>query len=425
MMPLLAAIPLILLVVLAVGCAVYYAVVLQKVALTRRLVPLLSVGLDDSNELVLHQRVAVVIPAHNEEELIAACAQTLACQDFPGELRVIFVLDRCSDHTERVLRETVGDDDRFEIIVNEHCPDGWAGKVHACHVGSVRARELDADYFLFADADCAFEPECIRAAVAMIRRRRVGMLSLLPTLANDRTFERLDQPAAGVELLRQFPLHRVNRRTKPKRFANGQFMLFSAEAYETIGGHEAVKDSILEDLAFARLAVDVVPRVRIGVLMADGLLRCKMYESRAEFQRGWRRIFIEAAYCQPRELRKHAWRLRLSGVVFPIAAPLAFAAGAIVATMGDKPLAYALGIAGGSATFMFFFAMFVIYRFQGVPLLWAPLYPIGAFSVSNILARAARDLATGKPTEWGGISYQRPRDGGRDGRGVDSPAEEL
>src|SRR5205823_291327 len=96
----------------------------------------------------------------------------------------------------------------------------------------------------------------IRACVALLERRRLDLLSLLSTLTCDTWFERLAQPAAGFELVRQYPISRANRRSNPRAFANGQFMLFRRAAYDAIGGHGAVHDELLEDLALARRLAD-------------------------------------------------------------------------------------------------------------------------------------------------------------------------
>ena len=52
-------------------------------------------------------------------------------------------------------------------------------------------------------------------------------------------------------------------------------MLFRRDAYEAIGGHEAVKDALLEDLALAR-RIDAA-KAPAGVFVADGLFHCRMY----------------------------------------------------------------------------------------------------------------------------------------------------
>ena len=70
--------------------------------------------------------------------------------------------------------------------------------------------------------------------------------------------------------------------------ANGQFLLFRREAYFAIGGHEAVRDHLVEDIALARR---VCARMGEGMRLinCDGsrLVSCRMYESFAGVWEGF------------------------------------------------------------------------------------------------------------------------------------------
>jgi cellulose synthase/poly-beta-1,6-N-acetylglucosamine synthase-like glycosyltransferase len=181
-----------------------------------------------------------VVPAHNESRVIAACVRSLRTETYP-QLRVVFALDRCTDDTAALVRAGIAGDGRFEIVEIDACPDDWAGKVHAAHTGVTRSRGAQgADYLLFADADTVFEPGCIAASLALMRQRKLDLLSLLSTLTHDMWFERVVQTAAAFELMRQYPPIRANGLKKRRAFANGQFMLFTRDTYDAVGGHAAV-----------------------------------------------------------------------------------------------------------------------------------------------------------------------------------------
>jgi hypothetical protein len=116
--------------------------------------------------------------------------------------------------------------------------------------------------------------------------------------------------------MRQYPLPLANAPVGQRRaFANGQFMLFRRDAYEAIGGHEAVKSALLEDLALAK-RIEGAHR-NGGVFFAAGLLHCRMYADWAQFRRGWKRIFTEAANRNARRLTVNAWRVRGLGTILP------------------------------------------------------------------------------------------------------------
>ena len=76
-----------------------------------------------------------------------------------------------------------------------------------------------------------------------------------------------------LELIRQYPIRKANSHERRRPFANGQFMLFRRDAYERIGGHACVREQIFEDVHIARVADK--RGLRIGVVLADGLLHCE------------------------------------------------------------------------------------------------------------------------------------------------------
>jgi len=201
--------------------------------------------------------------------------------------------------TEAVRRDAVAEGEAAsevtaEVVVIDSCPDGWAGKVHAIHAGKTRSEyAAAADLLLFADADTGFDPLLVRSTVAILKQRGLSLLSLLSTLSPDTWFARYVQPAAGFELVRQYPLDQVNPTARGCAFENGQFMLFDRSAYDAVGGHEAMKDELLEDLAFARAVKKPGSGRSIGCLEADGTLSSPMYRSWPAFRKGWQRIYTE------------------------------------------------------------------------------------------------------------------------------------
>jgi chlorobactene glucosyltransferase len=347
-------------------------------------------------------RVCVVVPAHNEARVIATLVASLRAETYP-HLRFVLALDRCTDDTPSLARAAIGGDPRFEIVEIDSCPADWAGKVHAAHSGVTRSRgAADAQFLLFADADTTFSPGCVAAALAMMRERRLDMLSLLSTLTYVRWFERVVQPTASLELMRQYPLARANAHTNRRAFANGQFMLFTRDAYDDVGGHEAVRSALLEDLALARR---LEARGRsVGVFLAAGLFHCAMYADWPQFRRGWKRIYTEAADRKARRMSTSARRIRWMGTLLP------------VWMLGAGPLGASLiprdPVAGWTLVLLWLAAMIVwlgtlvrIARLSRAPLWTAPLAIVGAWLTAGILDEAALDLRSHTPTRWGGREY--------------------
>lgn len=338
------------------------------------------------------ESVTIVIPAHNEERVIDRCATSLRNQTHKNT-QIIFVLDRCNDRTLEFLQRHANEDDRISIIENDNCPDGWAGKCNAAHIGAAKAT---GDWLLFTDADTKFDKELVRCAVASAIKRDAALLSILSTLTITKTFERIVQPIASTFLVRQYPVDRVNREHRSRPFANGQFLLFSRKAYEEIGGHEAVKEALLEDIAFAKtIARNTTGRVQL--LFADGLLKCSMYPTFESFRRGWKRIYIESHSRDIRKLKRSAFTAILVGVLMPLASIAGIAVG-----YETSPSLFWVSIVSVIA---FVFVIAWLYQINGAPLIFVVFSPIGAVVVACMLWSAASMLKNKIPICWGGREY--------------------
>ena len=351
-------------------------------------------------------RVSVVVPAHDEERVAADCARSILSSDWP-DLEVVFVLDRCTDGTEAALAPVAAADPRLRIEVNRDCPPDWAGKCNAARVGAARAT---GELLLFADADTRFDPQLVRASVGMMRARRLDMLSLWSSPRQERWFEQVVQPVTAIVMLKLFPMRRIDGTLGRRPFANGQFMLFERRAYEAFGGHAAVKDDLLEDLAFAR----GMRRMKMpqDSAIADGMLAVAMYDAWPAFREGWKRIFIESCTRNPRRLAEQAWQIAAIGAVLPAVrtASLALALAAVLAPdasvdEGAMVLAKLAVLVAAAAAVLRLSVVAVAYRLGRFPVWASVLFPVATVAVARILLAGARDLRNRVPIRWGGRSY--------------------
>ncbi len=388
----------------AVMCMTYWLAVGVQVWRTQRLLPTARSGIAIAERRPPTQRVCVIVPCHNEAGNIATLIASLREQDY-DRMRVVLALDRCTDDTSGVARKAIGDDDRFEIIEINQCPDDWAGKVHAAHCAFEHSEHArNTEVLIFTDADTQMDAACVRACIALMRDRQLDFFSLLSTLNSESWFERVVQPITAFELARQYPLLRVNRADEYQRaFANGQFMMFNAEVYKAIGGHESVRDAILEDIAFARRIM--YQNYRGGLLMADRMLRCRMYDTWPEYTRGWKRIYTESANREVKRLRRYALRIPILTTVLPA---LCVVLVALSLLDGIDAIALSLGLLG---IISWLVGLGMIYRMSHAPMRDVPLVFIGGLFTGRIFWDAANDLARGTPTKWGGRSYVRKAEG--------------
>ncbi len=363
-----------ILAVVSLSGIVYWGVVLVRIrrALTR--FPNVEAGLELPEPETGWPSVSIIVPAHNEQDCIERSVAGLRSQTYP-DLEIIYVLDRCSDGTARLLRPHAEQDPRITIIENDSCPSDWAGKCNAARIGVEAAR---GKYLLFTDADVRFGPEVTRAAVALLLHREGDLLTLLSTLSSQGYHGVVAEPVAAFTLLQMNPMERSDPTRTPRSFANGQFMLFPRGSYERLGGHEAVKQDLCEDLALARLLRKLGGRPVI--VRAGDLMHCSMYDSMADFAKGWNRIFITVCKTRPRAARRHGWRV-LAGVLLTPMELSGLAVAAWMIVQGHLLLGLPLLVIALAGLIVQTAALAFLYPLSGAPWWAIALYPLGCWEV--------------------------------------------
>jgi len=232
--------------------------------------------------------VSVIVPAKDEEANIGAALETILAQDYP-DLEVIVVDDRSSDGTAEAVRRAAARDGRVRLLEVKELAPGWFGKPHAMHTGARAAR---GEWLLFVDADCRQAAHSVRVGVEFCASEGGEMLSLWPVLEMHGFWENAVQPVAGSVLVGWFRPGWVNDPKKRAAFANGQYILIRRATYEAVGGYEAVRTKVVEDIALARR----VKRSGHRLLNAVGqdLFTTRMYDSLRAMTKGWTRIFYGA-----------------------------------------------------------------------------------------------------------------------------------
>ncbi|MBI1303490.1 MAG: glycosyltransferase [Phycisphaera sp.] len=342
--------------------------------------------------------LSIVIPAHNEARVIEESVRGLRRQT-RRNFEAIYVLDRCTDRTAELLRAAAEGDPRIRIVENGSCPDDWAGKCNACRIGAGFAT---GEWLLFTDADCRFQPDMLDAMVAIAEARGTALLSAVGRLTFKHGFERVLQPVAGAVLFRIFPIDKANRTERRWPFANGQFLLFRREAYLAYGGHELVKDALLEDLAFAWRIHALGGK--LGVVDASRRMEVAMYDSARAMRSGWTRIFIESCGRNPARLVFAGIELLIASVLLPLAAAGAIAVGVVGAFRGMEH-AVLVAASGCVALASGFALVALLHQRQRAPLAGSVLHPLAAAVVAAWLFDGARMLVKRVPVRWGGREY--------------------
>ncbi|GAA2667537.1 glycosyltransferase [Actinoplanes palleronii] len=230
-------------------------------------------------DATVDERVAVLLPLRNEAERVTPCLRSLLDQRGVPGLTVHVLDDGSADGTAEVVRAVAGD--RVRLHAGVAPPAGWLGKPHACH--QLAGWAGDADVLMFVDADVVLEPDAVAGAVRLLRRGGVVLLSPYPKIVGA---GRLVQPLLQWSWLTFLPLRGMERSARPSlAAAGGQWLVLDRAGYRKAGGHAAVRDEILEDIALAR----AVKRSGGRIALADGsrLATCRMYDSWAELADGY------------------------------------------------------------------------------------------------------------------------------------------
>jgi len=225
-------------------------------------------------------RVSVLIPARNEADIIEKTVLSLTRQTMPEydlTLEILVLDDHSIDGTGDVVR-SIGDT-RVRVLNGKPLPQGWGGKNWACQQ---LAQAAQGDILIFTDADVQWQENALQAVIYQMEKSQADLLTVWSTQITESWGERLVVPLMALVVMGYLPALAVYR-TPFTAFAaaNGQCMAFRRKAYEAIGGHEAVKHTIIEDIALARKIK--AKGFRLDMADGAGLLTCRMY-------RGWREV---------------------------------------------------------------------------------------------------------------------------------------
>jgi chlorobactene glucosyltransferase len=231
--------------------------------------------------------VSILIPARDEARVIGETVRSLLRQTYPM-FEVLLLDDQSSDGTGNVARAAAGDDTRLRIVSGQPLPNGWLGKNWACHQLAQAAR---GDVLIFTDADVRWADGALAALLAEMTANEVDMLTVWSTQTTVTWGERWVVPLMALVILAYLPAPLVHHsRSAAFAAANGQCLVFRRRVYDQIGGHEAVCDSIVEDIALARRVKTAGLRLRM--VDGNGMITCRMYESWSQVRAGYAKNII-------------------------------------------------------------------------------------------------------------------------------------
>ncbi len=226
--------------------------------------------------------ISVLVPARDEAERIGPTLASL--RGLEGVAEIIVLDDNSSDATAEMV-EAAG----LRVIRGtDEPPPGWLGKPWACQR---LAEAASGDVLVFVDADVVLMPDAALSTAALLSG--LDLVCPYPHQVVSGVLQNLVQPLLQWSWLSFLPLRLAEDTSHPMLSAgNGQLLAVRRDAYVRAGGHAAVKDQVLEDLALVRQ----FKRTGHRTGMADGtaLADCRMYRDDQELIAGYTKSLHDA-----------------------------------------------------------------------------------------------------------------------------------
>jgi hopene-associated glycosyltransferase HpnB len=189
--------------------------------------------------------VDIIVPARDEAETIQAAIGSLLAQDYTGGYRVILVDDNSTDGTASLA----GEAPNLQIIRLSSKPSGWSGKLWALHEGIAASH---SPIVLLTDADIVHQPAHLASLVAKLLDSQLDMVSEMVRLNCSSLAERMLVPAFVYFFQMLYPFARVNDPRSAVAAAAGGTILVRRDALARMGGIEAIKEALIDDVALAK-----------------------------------------------------------------------------------------------------------------------------------------------------------------------------
>jgi glycosyltransferase involved in cell wall biosynthesis len=197
--------------------------------------------------------LSVVVPARNEEMAIEATLLSLLAIEGVA-LEIVAVDDRSTDRTgiimDRIAEEVASGAIATKQILRvhhvDHLPEGWLGKTHAM---AMAARMTTAKWLLFTDGDVLFREDSLARALDFAERDGADHMVLFPTMIIRSRGERMMMGFLQVfSVWTTRPWKVADAKARRDFLGMGAFNMIRRSVYDSLGGFEALRMEVLEDL---------------------------------------------------------------------------------------------------------------------------------------------------------------------------------
>jgi hopene-associated glycosyltransferase HpnB len=330
--------------------------------------------------------VAVVVPARDEADVLPLTVPALLAQDYPGPVRVVLVDDASTDGTGDLLATNWPE---VTVVSPGERPHGWAGKLWALRSGIAAAGP--AEFLLLTDADIVHAPDSLTRLVRLAQARGLDLVSQMARLYARTRWERLMVPAFVYFFAMLYPMRWVNREGARTAAAAGGCDLVRRTTLERVGGIEAIRGAVIDDVALGTAIKRRGGRLFLG--LAEGVTSIRAYPTLTSL---WRMV-ARSAYTQLRYSP-----VRLAGTVVGLSLVFVLPVVSTVVGLATDPALAAIG----AATWLLMAATYApMQRYYGQPAAAALLLPFTALLYLAMTVDSARRHYQGRTAAWKGRTY--------------------
>ncbi|HWF03569.1 MAG TPA: glycosyltransferase, partial [Candidatus Angelobacter sp.] len=199
-------------------------------------------------------RIAVVIPARNEADVVGRTVISLLRQSGANSIHIFLVDDGSTDGTAQAAREAAAAIDCAEMltVVEGHpLAAGWSGKMWAVQQGIELAAKTSPDFFLLTDADIEHAPDSLTALVSIAHAGPYDLASFMVKLYCESPAEKLLIPAFVYFFFKLYPPALIANPRNATASAAGGCILIRPAALAQAGGIAAIRSEVIDDCALA------------------------------------------------------------------------------------------------------------------------------------------------------------------------------
>lgn len=240
---------------------------------------------------VVDSKIAILIPARNEEEKIKNLLSDLSDQILLSDYSITVLDDNSTDLTADTVRTFSKQGGNIEVMEGKPLPNDWLGKNYACH--QLAITKSDTNYLVFLDADVRVSNDAIATALSELQVKKLDFISPYPRQIAKSWSEHLIQPLLQWSWLSTLPIKIAQKSSRPSlTAANGQFFVVKTAAYIASGGHKSIKGEVIDDMELAKSLKR--SGFKGGVSNGSKIASCRMYQNWSQLRNGYQKSLWRA-----------------------------------------------------------------------------------------------------------------------------------